>query len=165
MSFDNIDQRFEYVRHGGSWPVLQENLKTIQGLMKSQGQWGGVHAVYNMYNATRICEFRQFVESAGATVLWQNLFQPEYLDPFLYGPAVAKLAATEIERFYVLGIATPAEQQFFDQALNNYNSVTQARGRIAQQFRQHIHDNETRYHPDTVGKFEQLWPELATLCK
>jgi hypothetical protein len=116
-----------------------------------------------MYNATRICEFRQFVESAGATVLWQNLFQPEYLDPFLHGPAVAQLAADEIERFYALDIATPAERQFFDQALSNYRAVKQERRGIAQQFQQHIHDNEIKYHPDTAGKFEQLWPELSLL--
>jgi radical SAM protein with 4Fe4S-binding SPASM domain len=28
MSFDNIGDRFEYVRHGGNWTLLQENLKT-----------------------------------------------------------------------------------------------------------------------------------------
>jgi hypothetical protein len=161
MSFDNIDQRFEYVRHGGSWAMLQENLKIIQGLMKSQGQWGGVHAVYNIYNATRLCEFRQFVQDAGATVLWQNLFQPEYLDPFLHGPAVAELAAAEIEKFYAMNIATPAERQFFDQALSKYSSITVAQHSIVQQFKQHIHTNETEYHVDTAGKFQQLWPELV----
>jgi hypothetical protein len=160
MSFDNIDQRFEYVRHGGSWTVLQENLKIIQGLMQSQGQWGGVHAVYNMYNATRLCEFRQFVESAGATVLWQNLFQPEYLDPFLHGVEIAELAAAEIERFYATNMATSAERVFFDQALDNYRAVTKSQPQITQQFKQHIHLNETQYHPDTAGQFQQLWPEL-----
>jgi len=163
MSFDNISNRFEYVRYGGSWAMLQENLKIIQGLMQSQGQWGGVHAVYSIYNATRLCEFRQFTESAGATVLWQNLFQPAYLDPFLHGPAVAKLAAAEIERFYALGIATPAEQQFFDQALDNYREITQEQAGITRQFQQHIQDIETKYHPDTQGQFEQLWPEIQ-LC-
>jgi len=161
MSFDNIGDRFEYVRYGGDWGMLQENLKTIQHLMQSQGQWGGVHAVYSIYNATRLCEFRQFVESAGATVLWQNLFQPLYLDPFLHGPRVAELAATEIERFYSIGIATPAEQQFFDQALSNYRAITNERVGTTRQFQQHIQDIETRYHPDTLGQFEQLWPEIA----
>jgi MoaA/NifB/PqqE/SkfB family radical SAM enzyme len=161
MSFDNIDQRFEYVRHGGSWSVLQENLKIIQQLMKSQGQWGGVHAVYNIYNATRLCEFRQFVESAGATVLWQNLFQPEYLDPFLHGPEVAQLASDEINQFYNMGIATVAERQFFDQALSKYSSITVAQQNIVQLFKQHIHKNETEYHVDQAGKFHQLWPELV----
>ena len=161
MSFDNIGDQFEYVRYGGDWTMLQENLKTIQALMQSQGQWGGVHAVYSIYNATRLVEFRQFVESAGATVLWQNLFQPEYLDPFLHGPAVAELAAQEIERFYALGIATPAEQQFFDQALQNYRAIKQERTGTTRQFRQHIQDIETKYHPDSAGQFEQLWPEIA----
>ena len=160
MSFDNIADRFEYVRYGGDWTVLQENLKIIQHLMQSQGQWGGVHAVYSIYNATRLVEFRQFVQSTGATVLWQNLFQPEYLDPFLHGPKVAELAAAEIERFYTTGIATPAERQFFDQALSNYRGTTQERTGTTQRFRQHIHAIETKYHPESAGQFEQLWPEI-----
>jgi hypothetical protein len=165
MSFDNIGDRFEYVRYGGNWVMLQENLKTIQGLMQSQGQWGGVHAVYSIYNATRLVEFRQFVESAGATVLWQNLFQPKYLDPFLHGPKIAELAAAEIERFYATNIATPAEQQFFDQALSKYNSIEAAQSGIVEQFKKHIHDIETQYHPNTAGQFQQLWPELAESIK
>jgi hypothetical protein len=161
MSFDNIGDRFEYVRHGGDWTVLQENLKIIQDLMQSQGQWGGVHAVYSIYNATRLCEFRQFVESTKFTVLWQNLFQPEYLDPFLHGASVAELAAAEIERFYATGIATPEERVFFDQALSNYRAVTKEQRIITRQFKQHIHVNETHYHLDKAGQFRQLWPELA----
>ena len=161
MSFDNIGDRFEYVRYGGSWAVLQENLKTIQGLMKSQGQWSGVHAVYSIYNATRLVEFRQFVESAGATVLWQNLFQPQHLDPFLHGAAVARLAAEEIRQFYAMNMATAVERQFFDQALSKYESIVDAQPKIVERFKQHIHDIETQYHPNTQGQFKQLWPELA----
>ena len=161
MSFDNIGPRFEYVRYGGSWTVLQENLKTIQGLMQSQGHWGGIHAVYSIYNATRLCEFRQFAQDTGTTVLWQNLFQPKYLDPFLHGSAVAGLAAEEIRRFYAMNIATPTEQQFFNQALSKYNSIEAAQPGIVEQFKRHIHDIETQYHPSTAGQFQQLWPELA----
>jgi hypothetical protein len=161
MSFDNIGKRFEYVRHGGSWPVLQENLKIIQGLMQSQGHWGGIHAVYNIYNSTRICELKQFAKDTSATVLWQNLFQPEYLDPFLHGPAVAQLAAEEIRQFYKMNTATDAERQFFDQALSKYDSIVAAQPGIVEKFKKHIHDIETQYHPDTQGQFNQLWPELA----
>jgi MoaA/NifB/PqqE/SkfB family radical SAM enzyme len=164
MSFDNIADRFEYVRYGSSWTMLQENLKIIQGLMQSQGQWGGVHAVYSIYNATRLVEFRQFVESAGATVLWQNLFQPEHLDPFQLGPDVAALAIAEIDKFYALGIATPEETQFFDQAKIKYQEITRQAPYLAHKFKQHTYDIETRYHADTQGQFEQLWPELAFLC-
>jgi uncharacterized Fe-S cluster-containing radical SAM superfamily enzyme len=165
MSFDNTGDRLEYVRHGAAWETIQHNLQIIKGLMKTQGQWGGIHAVYNIYNATRICELRQFAEETGTTVLWQNLFQPEYLDPFLHGPAVAAEAMSEIERFYAMGIATPAEKTFFDNALIMYRAVTEARPGIEHKFAQHIQDNETVFHPDKLGEFKQLWPELGHLCK
>lgn len=164
MSFDNTGERLEYVRHGASWDTIQHNLEIIKGLMKERGQWGGIHAVYNIYNATRICEFRQFSEETGTTVLWQNLFQPDYLDPFLHGPEVAAEAIAEIERFYALGFATPAERTFFDNALSTYRNVTQAKPRIEQQFRDHIFLNETKYHTDKQGQFRTLWPEFERLA-
>jgi iron-sulfur cluster repair protein YtfE (RIC family) len=74
---------------------------------------------------------------------------------------VAELAAAEIENFYAMGMATPAEHQFFDQALNNYRSIKQERAGTTRQFQQHIQYIETRYHPDTLGQFEQLWPEIV----
>jgi len=164
MSFDNIGPRFEYVRHGGKWDVLTKNLATIKDLMQSQGHWGGVHAVYNIYNATRICELREFAEHSGTTVLWQSLFQPNYLDPFLHGQAVAQAAITEIERFYALGIATPAERVFFDQALQTYRAIEQAHPDIEHKFAMHVQKIENQYHPDSKGKFATLWPELKHLC-
>lgn len=163
MSFDNIGKRFEYVRHGSDWSLLTKNLSMIKQLMTTQGQWGGIHAVYNLYNATRICELREFSEEMGTTVLWQNLFQPDCLNPFLHGPELAKLAINEIERFYAMGIATPAERSFFDQALSNYQAVIQARPDINTKFVEHISDIESKYHPDQQGKFAQLWPEISKL--
>lgn len=163
MSFDNIGSRLEYVRHGASWDQIKNNLSMIQSLMSDKGQWGGIHAVYNIYNATRICELREFAEQAKVSVLWQNLFQPEYLDPFLHGSVVAEAAAKEIEKFFAMNIATPAEQQFFTTALNNYKSNTGARPGIEHKFRQHINQIENKYHKDQKGQFATLWPELQQL--
>ena len=160
MSFDNVGNQLEYVRHGAAWDKIKHNFAIIKNLMSTQGQWGGIHAVYNMYNATRICELREFAEETGTSVLWQNLFQPEYLDPFLHGPKVAALAAAEIEKFYAMDIATPAEKQFFDQALDRYRAVTSTTDDITEQFKNHIQEIETKYHPDSLGKFAKLWPEL-----
>jgi sulfatase maturation enzyme AslB (radical SAM superfamily) len=167
MSFDNIGEQLEYVRHGASWALIKENLVKIKHLMATQGQWGGIHAVYNIYNATRMCELRQFAQDNDTTVLWQNLFQPEYLDPFLHGADVAQAAIAEIERFYKMNIATPAETQFFDHALNRYQSRLSVNNvdKINTGFCKHIHDNENKYHSDKSGEFQRLWPELAFLCK
>ena len=167
MSFDNTEARLEYVRHGANWTTIKENLVKIRQLMSSQGHWGGIHAVYNMYNATRICELRQFAEENATTVFWQNLFQPAYLDPFLHGVTVAAAAVSEIERFYALGIATSAEQQFFDHALSRYRTRLKSRkiSSIDVAFKKHIQENENVYHTDQTGEFVKLWPELAHLCK
>jgi hypothetical protein len=163
MSFDNIGDRFEYVRHGGEWELLKHNLSMVKELMTNSGHWGGIHAVYNIYNATRITELRKWAEEQGVSVLWQNLFQPDYLDPFLHGPEVAQLAAAEIELFYATGLATPVERSFFDNALNTYRSVKEARPGIEQKFKQHIVEIETQYHVDKAGEFAKLWPELANV--
>ena len=161
MSFDNIGERFEYVRHGADWQLLQDNLQTVKYLMQNNGHWGGIHAVYNIYSATRVCELRQFAQDTGITVLWQNLFYPDYLDPFQHGPEVAELASQEIRRFSAMHVVkTPAEQQFFDRVLAKY-SQSMPNPIIQQKFRQHIQDNETVFHPGKAGEFARLWPELA----
>lgn len=164
MSFDNTGDRFEYVRYGGKWDQVLHNLAIVKDLFK-QGHWGGIHAVYNIYNATRITEFRQFAADQGVSVLWQNLFQPDYLDPFLHGPEVARPAAEEIERFYASGLATPADCGFLDQALRNYQAVTESKPAVARKLAKHIQEIETQYHPDQVGQFEKLWPEFGSLIK
>ena len=166
MSFDNVGDRFEYVRYGGSWTLLQENLKIIKSLMikddiNMQAHWGGIHAVYNIYNATKITELRQFAQEIELTVQWQNLFGPTCLDPARHGSDVAKLANDEIDRFYRTGLATDAERVFFDQLKQQYQSKTETVTTQTTEFVKHIQDIENKYHPDQQGQFVKLWPELA----
>ena len=167
MSFDNVGERFEYVRYGGSWTMLQNNLAIVKDLMKNNGHWGGIHAVYNIYNATRLRELKEFARDTDTSILWQNLFQPKHLDPFLHGAGVAKLAADEIQYLYANNLVTESEQVFFDQALKTYNErldiVKVSDVDIA--FWKHIYNIEHRYHPDKAGEFVRLLPDLDFLCK
>jgi MoaA/NifB/PqqE/SkfB family radical SAM enzyme len=167
MSFDNTGERFEYVRHGASWATLEKNLATIKDLMKQQGHWGGIHAVYNIYNATCLRELKQFSHDTDTSILWQNLFQPQCLDPFQHNGRVAQLAAAEIEYLYDNGLVTDSEQVFFDQAMKTYQERFDIKkvSTVDVAFWKHIYDNEHRYHPDKAGKFVELWPELEFLCK
>ncbi len=167
MSFDNVGARFEYVRHGGSWQTLQHNLSIVKDLMKNQGHWGGIHAVYNIYNATRLRELKEFARDTETTILWQNLFQPRHLDPFQHNGAVAKLAAEEIEYLYANDLVTDAERVFFDQALKTYEERFEFEkvSDVDIAFWKHIYDIEHKYHADKAGKFVELWPELGFLCK
>ena len=167
MSFDNVGERFEYVRYGASWAVLKNNISIVKELMTNNDHWGGIHAVYNIYNATRLHELKEFAKDTNTTILWQNLFQPRFLDPFSHGAELAKLASAAIEDLYDQNLVTEYEQVFFNHALETYAQrmdITDAAD-VDTAFRAHINDIENRYHPGTAGSFVRLWPELEFLCK
>lgn len=161
MSFDNIEQRFEYVRHGGRWDLLTKNLATLKPLFQSQGHWGGIHAVYNMYNATRLIEFTQFARDQGLTIHWQSLYQPECLDPSRLGERTVELAKQEINHLLNSQLCIDNEQQFFKTVLNNLSGTEN----LHKEFTTHISEMEKIYHTDQLGQFQTLWPELSYLME
>ena len=161
ISFDNTESRFEYVRHGASWQLLEHNLDVIQGLMQSQGHWGGIHAVYNIYNASRLQEFHAFARSRGLTIHWQSLYQPDYLDPCRLGADVAALTRNELKILLNSGVCLPSEQEFFESVLHLQNSSDD----LGYKFQQHTHEIEHTYHKSSQGCFAKLWPELERVIK
>ena len=160
LSFDNIGSRFEYVRHGATWTQLERNIDLIQNLMHTQGHWGGIHAVYNIYNATRVLELTEFARHKDLTVHWQSLYQPEFLDPARLGAEVVALARLELHSILDSDWLTTPEQQFLQSVLDNL----QVKDDLRPMLKQHITEIENLYHKDQQGKFAELWPEIDTLC-
>ena len=157
LSFDNTGSCFEYVRNGASWTKLLHNLDAIQNLMHEQGHTGGIHAVYNVYNATRLVEFTEFARARGLSIQWQSLYQPECLDPQRLGPKIIQLAQQEQERLLDSGLCLPAEEEFFK--CISFNASTED---LTTQLYQHVLEIE-QYHPEQQGKFVELWPEISNL--
>jgi MoaA/NifB/PqqE/SkfB family radical SAM enzyme len=160
LSFDNIGSRFEYVRHGSNWTHLENNIDLIQNLMRTQGHWGGIHAVYNIYNATHVLELTEFARHKGLTIHWQSLYQPEFLDPARLGPDIVALARTELHSILDSDWLTTPEQQFLQSVLENL----QIKDDLRPMLKQHITEIEQKYHKDQRGKFAELWPEIDALC-
>ena len=160
MSFDNVGKKFEYVRHGGSWPLLVDNILKIKKLF-TQGQWGGIHAVYNIYNATRLTELVDWAKHIGVDTHWQSLYQPDYLDPLKHSQQIRDLAQVELEKVLARADLTDSERSFFDQAYQNYQQPSTVD--LALEFKIHIQEIEQQYHPDQQGKFAELWPEFGNL--
>jgi len=160
MSFDNTEQRFEYVRHGGTWNLLTKNLDRIQALFDSHGHWGGIHAVYNIYNATRLIEFTKFARDRSLSIHWQSLYQPGYLDPQRLGATTLELALDEIDRLLSTNLCQGTEREFFQTVKENLKNTED----LTQDFSKHIDVIETTYHTDQLGQFKKLWPELEHLC-
>ena len=127
--------------------------------MFAQGQWGGIHAVYNIYNATRLMEFINWAKEVKIDTHWQSLYQPDYLDPLKHTPAVRELAHQELKRVLARTDLTDSERSFFTQAEQNFNNTPTED--LTEQFKQHIQEMENKYHRDQQGQFARLWPELA----
>jgi hypothetical protein len=160
MSFDNIGPRFEYVRHGGSWSLLQTNLARVQAQF-DHGHWGGIHAVYNMYNATRLEEFVSWAKLQELDTHWQSLYQPECLDPLKHHPAIRGLAQQQLDMILTRSDLTVSERRFFTQAQANFLTVPD--NDLSLELINHIQEIESQYHPDQQGKFAELWPEISSL--
>jgi MoaA/NifB/PqqE/SkfB family radical SAM enzyme len=157
LSFDNIGPRFEYVRHGGQWSLLLKNLDLIQQLMSTQGHWGGIHAVYNIYNATRLIELTKFARQRKLSIHWQTLHHPKYLDPQQLGSTVQHLALTEINKLLATDLCLPAERVFFETV---QPTLTAKNADFMQLFVKHQTEIEQQYHTDQQGQFTSLWPEI-----
>jgi sulfatase maturation enzyme AslB (radical SAM superfamily) len=155
LSFDNVGDQFEYVRHGASWRQLLDNLDAIQDLMRNNGHWGGIHAVYNIYNATHLQELTRFARRRGLTIHWQSLYQPECLDPARLGAEIHTAVCDEIRRLLDQSICLESEQEFFLRVLQG-----SARDDLRSMLTQHVQAIEQQYHPDQLGRFQSLWPEV-----
>ena len=162
LSFDNVGDRFEYVRHGAEWNQLITNLDVLRPLMRSGQHWGGIHAVYNIYNATRLVELTEFARKRELTIHWQSLYQPECLDPQRLGPMVKQLALAEIDRLLSMNICLDSERQFFETVKSN---IAAPRDDLRSQLFEHTAQIEQQYHPQSQGQFARLWPELNTACE
>jgi hypothetical protein len=162
ISFDNIGDRFEYVRSGANWSLQQHNLDVVQDLMRNNGHWGGIHAVYNLYNATRLTEFKQFATGRGLSIKWQLLGNPAVLDTRVHGKEIAQLAAKQIQQVFDTCTIDQEERVLFETSLQHYQSRTHSNPDMLNQLRKFVNEIE-QYHPAQQGKFAELWPELSNL--
>jgi len=158
VSFDNIGARFEYVRHGGSWSLIENNIKKIK---TCSGHRVGIHPLYNIYNATRLTELIAWAQEQAIPLHWQNLYHPQYLDPLQLGPKIRQLALKELHAVLSQHNLDYSQRRFFQETESshlNANTVS-----LLPELINHIAEIESKYHTNTQGQFNRLWPEISNL--
>lgn len=160
MSFDNVGERVEYVRYGSTWKQLDANVRRVKGYFDNLGHRGGIHAVYNLYNCTRLRELRKYADDVGINILWQTLYQPESLDPAKHTDDVRRLAIEEIDAYMAEYELHEDEQRFLPGAKQLLESSIGQPATAQEKFRVHTRQIESVFHPGSAGQFEKLWPEL-----
>ena len=162
ISFDNIGDRFEYVRYGASWKLMLHNLDLVQDLMKNNGHWGGIHAVYNLYNATRIKEFKKFADERGLSIRWQNIGHA-VLNLRIYGKEIAGLVLQEAQTVLDTCKVDDQEKELFTSIITHCKTQTQSNIHALNKLKMFVDEIENKYHADKAGEFARLWPEFGEL--
>ena len=158
MSFDNIGDKFEYVRYGAKWNQMNKNVSCVSDKINNNSHHGGIHAVFNLYNCTRLCELKEYADSKNLNILWQTLYQPDVLDPLRHNEKVKELVLAEIEKLQNNFVLNSQEESFMRNVYSTFeNSIST--NIIGKQFKDFTYKMENQYHPKSK-KFADLWPEL-----
>lgn len=163
ISIDNIGERFEYVRHGSSWELMLKNIDVVKERVANAGHHiAGIHAVYNLYNCTRLNEFIDWTREINVNINWIPLTAPVALVPRDQNQAIRHLALEELERALSRSDLAQEERNLL---LNVHKDMMQNSSEDSESSRlkEHLRNNEFMHHKDKAGQFAELWPELAEL--
>ncbi len=97
VSFESINNRYDYVRHGSSWNLFQNNIRNVY---ETTGQKLLIHFTYCVYSATRLTEFFDYLDSVPwfKKVIIQQLVTPSYLNVSFQNTKFRSLCISEIDR-------------------------------------------------------------------
>jgi MoaA/NifB/PqqE/SkfB family radical SAM enzyme len=81
ISFETVEEKFEYVRHGGSWDLIINNIRYLQDAVKDKpGHLVGVTGVYSVYNALNLSAVHQYFKDNNLpNIRWNELHHPDKL--------------------------------------------------------------------------------------
>ena len=164
VSIDNINDRFEYVRHNANWEQMLENLKILKSVENFSAM---LFPVYNIYNCTRLIEFFDFANEVNMGMHWQMLTSPNYMCVYNFSDKVKQLAIDEIEKLFASEtfakfcsnplVQTEQSKTFLTSVLKELKNSTVTNADAP--FLKWVKEYETKYATD-VKTFRTLYPEL-----
>lgn len=179
ISFDNIEDQYEYVRQGSNWNLLIKNFKILGELVRNPPEKNDheiqIMSVYNLFNATNLCKIKQFAQEAisffpfkfknsdikNIEIVWQDLKSPPELVIENYGIDVVKLAIYEIEK-YEKTYSNINEKIFFDNKKKFLKNITQNTTiQTKEKLSNFVAKNEKIFNNKRF--FNKLWPEYSFL--
>lgn len=169
VSFENLGDEFEYVRHGATWDRMVKNLQIIRNI-KSHTKM--LKPTYNLLSATRLIQLYELVNELDISIHWQTLLTPPQLCVTQFSKEVQELCQSHIsELLDSQAFKTYMESGKFNQGYafftHLYNEIENAKNNpypMDLGFRKWLVDYETKYAAD-VKKFTDLWPDLNGVIK
>jgi organic radical activating enzyme len=178
ISFDNIGDQFEYVRHGANWEILNKNLT----MLKQDFNRIAILAVYGIWSATNALKLMHFANEHNINITWQLAFNshfsvtdtPGIFSIFDHDYRIKMLALEEAKRV-VNFIENKTDVKFIRNVEGNMNffnglintleesllAEQQVPSPISAQFLKWTNENEALMAPKK--NFQELWPELYNI--
>ena len=156
LSFDNINERFEYVRWGSNWQTLDKNVTTVANRVKTSQQHAGIQAVYTIYNCTRLCELKEYADSKGLWLNWQHVWGDQ-LDPHQHNSAIKKLAIEELKRFRDNFTLNEGEKVWVQNQFEQFQNKQGTKTKEFLEFTKDIKKNGILIKKDNLKNYGQNW--------
>lgn len=159
ISFETVESRFEYVRHGSSWSLLTKNLKYLKDCTQGTNHNIGITSQYSVYNAMNLSEIHQyFADHDFPMMRWNELHYPNILSVASLPKKYLDKAITELElskQYHYM----PVQERFLSDMAKSLATIQSTKQDCTDLYKWHI-DQEQKYWPNTNLKFENLWSEF-----
>jgi organic radical activating enzyme len=167
VSFETVEEKYEYVRHGADWNLLLKNIRVLQQLAQQnpfqssqqRGHTVGTAGIYHIYNCLELKLLLEYFRDCDLpSIRWTELCWPEPLSAVHLPREFRQQCIEEIDASAAL-IDNPVQQSFFAGMRGALASALSANTNCDYLYSWH-HSQETRYWPDTKLRFEDLWPKF-----
>jgi MoaA/NifB/PqqE/SkfB family radical SAM enzyme len=159
ISFETIEDKFEYVRHGSSWELITKNIRYLQDKIKDRpGHLIGITGQFSIYNALDLSKVNQyFYENNFPQPRWHELTYPEVLSVVHLPNRFIKKSIVELENS-IKFINWHKQKKFLQEMSASLAKIDSQTENCDSLLAWHKHQEKT-YWPDFKYKFEELWPE------
>lgn len=171
VSFENIGDEFEFVRHGATWERMKTNLNIIKSLPTHSRM---LKPTYNLLSATRLKELYGLANELGFNMHWQTLIHPDTLCVTSFAQPVREICLQKIEELFATSeyiefknrVRQNQGEEFFKHLRKEISlrNLQPDNDSVDNKFRVWLNDFETKYAKD-VKTFKELWPELNDVIR
>lgn len=160
ISFDTVGDKFEYVRHGGCWNTMLDNIHYAQEQITKYKPNSNISitSLYSVYNALELSQFTQHLYDHELPMpRWTWLYNPKPLDVLQLPNRFEEICLEELHRS--MHIFPQQDTNFFTsmlESVKNNNSYNQDCDYL---YKWHAQQEQT-FWPSSPLKFADLWPNF-----
>jgi organic radical activating enzyme len=161
VSFETVEDRYEYVRHGATWTVFDSNLSYLTDHVENFAI--DAHSLYSIYSAFNLVEFYEYIlEKKVFRLVYWNLLESSgensSASMMLVDNPLKLKAIAEIEKCETLFHGAPGIESLTSIKQSLINQINIKNNNLS--LRQEILSIETQLNKQPGKQFQDLWPEV-----